>query len=253
MDSIEKPISIYAAGSLRNALPALVEAFKTVAGDDIVVRHGPAGLLRARIEAGDRPDVFLSANVAHPLRLVEIGLAPPPVVFARNILAAIVRKDAGIGTENLIDRLLAPDVTIATSTPLNDPSGDYAWELFRKVDAIRPGAFEILETKAQKLVGGTEHANPPGNYDVIAEALKAGTATLFLGYRTGLGPLAAKLAAVEVVTIPPEVNVIPQYGMAVLNDCSRAGMAFALFILSATGQKLLADFGFRPVALPDQS
>jgi len=251
MDRKPKPISIHAAGSLRNVLPALMNAFKAMTDSAFEVRHGPAGLLRERIEAGDRPDLFLSANLAHPARLSEIGLARPPVVFARNTLAAIVRRDAGITTENFVDRLLAPDVAIATSTPLKDPSGDYAWEVFRNIEAIRPGAFAVLEAKAQKLVGGGEPAGSPGNYDAIAEALKAATATLFLGYRTGLEPMAAKLDGVEVVTIPPEINAFPQYGMAVLNDCSRAGMAFALFILSAAGQKLLADFGFQPVAVPE--
>ncbi len=250
MAGTETPIGIYAAGSLRNALPALAKAFGAMTGSTFEVRHGPAGLLRERIEAGERPDLFLSANLAHPARLAEAGLARPPIIFARNTLAAIVRKDAGITTENFVDRLLAPDVAIATSTPLKDPSGDYAWEVFHNIEAIRPGAFAMLEAKARKLVGSGEPANPPGNYDVIADALKAGTATLFLGYRTGLGPLAAKLDGVEVVAIPPEVNTFPRYGMAVLNDCSGAGMAFALFILSVAGQKLLADFGFQPAALP---
>jgi ABC-type molybdate transport system substrate-binding protein len=39
-------------------------------------------------------------------------------------------------------------VKLGTSTPLADPSGDYAWEVFRKADALRPGAFSKLEQKS---------------------------------------------------------------------------------------------------------
>lgn len=248
MDNVGKPVNIYAAGSLRTVLPALTSAFTTTAINvPFQVRYGPAGLLRECIEAGDRPDLFLSANLAHPSRLAESGHARPPVVFARNTLAAIVRKDAGITTENFVDRLLSPEVAIATSTPLKDPSGDYAWDVFRRIDRIRPGAFGVLDTKAQILVGAAEPTQPPGNYDAVAAALKAGTASVFLGYRTGLSGLAANVDGTEIVTIPPEVNAEPLYGMAALSDCSPAGLAFALFVLSVPGQKLLADSGFHSV------
>lgn len=158
------PIGIYAAGSLRNVLPTLVSAFSEVAGVATETRHGPAGLLRERIETGERPDLFMSANVAHPARLAEIGLASPPVVFARNVMTALVRRDAGVSTASFIDRLLDPKVRIGTSTPQNDPSGDYAWAIFRNVDQIHPGSFEILSHKAQKLVGSSETAVTPGTY-----------------------------------------------------------------------------------------
>ena len=74
-----EPIQIYAAGSLRNVLPALVSAFSAMSGVEITTRHGPAGLLRERIEQGDRPDLFLSASFNHPARLAELGLSRPPV------------------------------------------------------------------------------------------------------------------------------------------------------------------------------
>ena len=36
--------------------------------------------------------------------------------------------------------ILDPGVKLGTPTPRADPSGDYAFEVFRKADAIRPGA-----------------------------------------------------------------------------------------------------------------
>ncbi|MGB3387536.1 MAG: substrate-binding domain-containing protein, partial [Pseudaminobacter sp.] len=184
-------------------------------------------------------------------RLAEIGLSGPPIVFARNSIVALARKDAGITTASLIDRLLSADVAIATSTPLLDPSGDYAWAVFEKIDRIRPGALAVLDAKARKLVGGAGQVRTSGSYDVIAQALADRTATLFLGYRTGLGLLASQTDGVEVVEIPGEVSVVPEYSMVALEGCHPQALAFALFILSAAGQKLLAEAGFQPVARPD--
>jgi molybdate transport system substrate-binding protein len=243
----EDRISVYAAGSLRVVLPALVAQVSARTGIAVTVRHGPAGLLRELIEAGDRPDLFLSANLAHPARLAAAGLAAPAVIFARNTLAAVVRRDAGITTANFVERLLAPDVAIATSTPGADPSGDYAFAVFKRIDALRPGAGAVLEAKAQKLVGATLPSGPPGNYDAVSVALRDGTATLFLGYATGLKSLAAEMPELEIVAIPPEVNVTPDYALAVPNGGTAAGKDFALFILSAAGQELLREAGFVPV------
>lgn len=242
---------IYAAGSLRHVLPSLVSAFHAMTGVTAETRLGPAGLLRERIEAGERPDIFLSASFAHPARLAEQGLARPAVVFARNAMAAAVRRDAGITTKSFVDRLLDPAIGIATSTPLKDPSGDYAWAIFRRIEAVRPGSFALLDAKAQKLVGGSETQNTPGRYDPIAAALAAGTAHVFLGYRTGLTGLVKETGGLQIVEIPAAVNVVPEYGLATLKDSSPAAMAFALFVMSATGQGILRDFGFQPVALPE--
>ena len=248
--SPQSAILIYAAGSLRHVLPSLVSAFSDATGVTAETRHGPAGLLRERIEAGERPDIFLSASFAHPARLAEQDLTLPPVVFARNTMAAAVRRDAGFTTANFIDRLLDPSIGIATSTPLKDPSGDYAWAIFRRIEALRPGSFSILDAKAQRLVGGSETANIPGRYDPIAAALAAGTAHVFLSYRTGLKGLAQETEGVDIVDIPAKVNVVPEYGLAVLKGSSPAGLSFGLFVMSSVGRGLLRDFGFQPVALP---
>jgi molybdate transport system substrate-binding protein len=39
---------------------------------------------------------------------------------------------------NLIAKLLDPSVRLATSTPIADPGGDYAWNVFDKAEAVRP-------------------------------------------------------------------------------------------------------------------
>ncbi|OWJ64589.1 substrate-binding domain-containing protein [Inquilinus limosus] len=246
-------ISVYAAGSLRVALPALAAAFTAATGVAVDTRHGPAGLLRERIKAGDRPDLFLSADLGHPARLAAAGLAGPPVLFARNAMVAVVhRRVAAAGSADLLDRMLDPAIRLGTSTPLKDPSGDYAWAIFRRADRLRPGAFATLDAKALQLVGGAE---PPPNaqaaapYSPIAKALAEGEADIFLGYATGLRPLAAAHADLTIIDLPPELVVGPEYGLTLLAGGVPAAARFALFLLSLDGQALLRRAGFTPVAL----
>ncbi len=248
--SDQSSIRVYAAGSLRFVLPSLVSAFSEMTGIAVEVRHGPAGLLRQRIEDGDRPDLFLSADFGHPSHLAQLGLSGPPVVFARNTMSALVRRDAGVTTENFVERLLDPALKIGTSTPLKDPSGDYAWAIFRRFEEHATGSFRILDAKALKLVGGSETVATSGPYGPVADALAAGTADVFLGYLTGMQRLAAEVPEVEIVQIPAAVNVVPEYALTAINDCRPAALSFALFIMSGSGQKLLQEFGFKPVALP---
>lgn len=253
-------ITIYAAGSLRVALPALAAAFTAATGIAVDTRHGPAGLLRERIEAGDRPgagaqpDLFLSADLGHPARLAAAGLAGPPVLFARNAMVAVAHRRAGVaGSADLLDRMLDPAIRLGTSTPLKDPSGDYAWAIFRRADRLRPGAFARLDAKALKLVGGSE---PPPDapvtapYSPIAKALAEGDADIFLGYATGLRPLAAGHADLAVIDLPAELAVGPEYGLALLAGGAPEAARFALFLLSLDGQALLRRAGFAPVVPP---
>ena len=254
MTDTPAPITVYAAGSLRVALPSLAAAFAAATGVVVETRHGPAGLLRERIEAGDRPDLFLSADLGHPARLAKAGLAGPPVLFARNAMVAVVHRRAAVaGSADLLDRMLDPTIRLGTSTPLKDPSGDYAWAIFRRADRLRPGAFAQLDAKALKLVGGAE---PPANaataapYSPIAQALAEGEADIFLGYATGLRPLAAAHADLTAVDLPAELVVGPEYGLALLAGGAPEAARFALFVLSLQGQALLRQAGFAPVTLP---
>lgn len=250
-------IMVYAAGSLRVALPALTAAFTAATGIAVETRHGPAGLLRERIEAGDRPDLFLSADLGHPARLAASGLAGPPVLFARNAMVALAHRRAAVtGSAELLDRMLDPVIRLGTSTPLKDPSGDYAWAIFRRADRLRPGAFARLDAKALKLVGGAEPLpNTPtaAPYSPVARVLAEGDADIFLGYATGLRPLAAEHDDLTVVDLPAELVVGPEYGLVLLDGSTPEAARFALFLLSLDGQALLRRAGFAPVAMPAES
>jgi ABC-type molybdate transport system substrate-binding protein len=56
----------------------------------------------------------------------------------------------GLTTANFLDRLIDPAVKLGTSTPKADPSGDYAWAMFRRADAVRPGATRSLALRRNR-------------------------------------------------------------------------------------------------------
>jgi len=244
-----QPVKVFAAGSLTGAMTAVIHLYEEKTGEHVQAEFGPAGLLRERIENGEHPDIFASANMAHPQTLADKGLATAPVVMARNRLCAKALPEFGLTTQNLLQRLLDPKVGLGTSTPKADPGGDYAWELFARAEKVRPGAQAILEHKAQQLVGGKHNPLVPAGKDAMGFAFEQHKIDISLGYcssrQTTPDP---KFASVE---LPPQLAVNADYGMSVLTaggGSREAALRFALFVMSAEAQHVIGLYGFTPVA-----
>jgi ABC-type molybdate transport system substrate-binding protein len=146
--------------------------------------------------------------------------------------------------------MLDPTVMLGTSTPRADPSGDYAWEVFRKADKLRPGAFAALERKALKLVGGPDAPNAPAGRTVYAMLIAEGKADLFLTYCTNAMEAKKEVTGAQIVVLPEELSVGADYGLTVITNAPPDAYRFAMSILSADGQRVLARYGFSAPALP---
>ncbi|MBN2126364.1 MAG: substrate-binding domain-containing protein, partial [Deltaproteobacteria bacterium] len=118
-------IRLLGAGSLRLALGEIAEGFSRETGIEVETLFGPSGLLREKIERGERFDLFASADMHHPGRLAAAGLAASPVLFARNRICILARNFLAIGGEGAPERLLDPEVRICAPAPISDPGGDY--------------------------------------------------------------------------------------------------------------------------------
>ena len=244
------PVQLYAAGSLRTALTEIAAAFEAQTGIKVQAKFGPSGTLKDEIAAGARADVFASANMEHPLALASARKSGPVVLFARNRLCALARPSVAVETATLLDRMLDPNMKLATSTPRADPSGDYAWEVFRKADELRPGAFAALEKKALQLVGGPNSPTAPPGRALYGMLMAEGKADIFLTYCTNAREAQAQNPGQQVVALPDELAVGADYGLTVLNGASPQAYQFAMFILSVDGQRILARHGFAAPALP---
>jgi len=244
-------LTLYAAGSLKEAMTEIANTFRAGSGASVKTEFGPSGLLRERIEQGEKADVFASADMGHPLKLRSDGRATHVAMFTRNALCVVVKSAVGLTTENFLAKLLDPAVKVGTSTPKADPAGDYTWAMFRAAEAMKPGSYAILDAKARQIVGGAA-ANPDGgSTDPTVAALADGTVDLVVGYCTSTRLRLRQMPGLEVVQVPAALRVGPEYGLAVLKGAAPQADDLAFFILSPEGQQILANYGFNPVGLPE--
>lgn len=243
----QTPVIVYAAGSLRAPLTAVADAFaQAPGGGPAKLTFGASGLLRDRIAGGEPADVFASANMEHPAALAGKGWTADVRPFARNQMCVLAGPRVPVTTDNVLDVLLDPRWKLGTSTPKADPSGDYAWDVFRKADTLRPGAYAVLDARALKLTGGPSSPPPPPDRSVYGVLVANGDADVFLTYCTNARQAVVEQPALSSVALPANLAVGATYGIAVRRGSAAEATRFVAFLLSPGGQRVLAQFGFDP-------
>jgi molybdenum ABC transporter molybdate-binding protein len=243
-------IRVMAAGSLKDAFSAIFADYTKQYGSTFSPVWGPSGVLRERLQNGEVFDVFASAALPHAQALTDVGISGPSVLFTKNALCIVTGADRQFDSNNLAETLLKPEIKIGTSTPGADPAGDYTWEMFRKVDAQWPGAFDTLSKMAQQLVGGPSTATPANGRSPLLVALDDRQIDLFVYYCSGARQIVRDSPKYKSVALPPELTVGPEYGLTVSRKAQPGAADFAMYLMSPQGQATLKSFGFVPVALP---
>lgn len=239
---------LFGAGSLREAMTQITRDFQAKTGTSVRVEFGPSGVMRERIEKGERVDVFTSADMGHPLRLEQQGQAIAVAMFARNAVCAFSTARVGLTSAGLLDTLLDPNIRLGTDALGTDPLGDYTWQMFKRADSVKPGSSATLASKARVLIGGP--TQPPAGQDLVAAALNDRTVDVFLAYCSGRSRLEGQVTGLTVTALPDSLRVGPEYGVALLAGARQQATGLVLYILSPAGQATLARHGFVPVALP---
>jgi ABC-type molybdate transport system substrate-binding protein len=239
-------VEIYSAGSLRGVVGDLTKETASAFGIEVKGTFGGSGSLRERIEKGEKPDLFMSADVGSPRKLQTQGRTVVPVIaFARNRMCVVSRRSADVTPTNLIDHMLEKAVRVKTSTPIADPSGDYAWAIFDRIEELRPGSGAILKGKAQALM--SVKATPATPTQSAAAALFAShQIDMSLTYCSGFPALQKEVPDLASFPVPPQLDPHPVYGMAVLSD-KPGVLRLALFLLSEQGQAIIAKNGLVPM------
>ena len=243
-------INVKAAGSLKDAFTAVFADYTKQYGGTFAPEWGPSGTLRERLQKGEAFDIFASAALPHAQALTDAGVSGPSVLFAKNALCVVTEADRALDAGNLVETLLKPEIRIGTSTPVSDPAGDYTWEMFRKVDTLRSGAFELLSKKAQQLFGGPNTTTPVNGRPRLLVALDDHQIDLFIYYCSGAQQIVRGPPKYKSVALPPELTVGPEYGLTISRKARDGAADFAMYLLSPPAQARLREFGFIPVALP---
>lgn len=241
------PVLVHAAGSLRAAMTELAGAFEKAGGPPLKLSFGASGLLRDRLAGGEAGQVFASANMEHPQALAASGRAEGVSAFARNALCVLAAPGFSLQGKTLAQRLLDADVKLGTSTPRADPAGDYAFEMFDRIEksgAAGPGSAAALKARALQLTGGPNSPPPPEGRNVYGVLVAEGRADAFVTYCTNAVLARREQPQLQTLPVPAEINVSALYGLTLLKPVAAPAREFVDFVLGPAGQAVLARHGF---------
>ena len=228
-------IRVAAAADLRFAMDEVVRLFgKSHPGNTVEVSYGSSGKFYAQIRNGAPFDLFFSADIELPKKLVEQGLAVPEVIpYA---LGRIVVWRPGRHTPPLaLADLAQPEMRrIAIANPKHAPYG------MRAVEALK--AANVWNSVESRLIYGENIAQTAqfvqtGNADAGIIALSLALAPAFAD--TGSHAL-----------IPADLHQPLRQGFVILKHGDGKALArdFAAFFATGNVRTIMSRYGF---SLPD--
>lgn len=229
----EDRLVVFAAVSLRDVFTALGDDFRRV-HPDVALTFNFAGTqeLHTQLEHGTAADVFASADQRHMDALARAGRISGPVIFARNEPVVIVARESAATLRAFGDLPTASSIVIGTP---GVPIGRYTLEILDRASATLGADFR---SRVETRVVSRE-------INVRQVLMKVGLGEAQAGFVYRTDALAAR-DRVGIVTIPPDINVIASYPIAVVSGAAHPTLARAWvdLVLSAQGRQALRSVGF---------
>jgi molybdate transport system substrate-binding protein len=228
-------LTIYGAASLKGVLARVaVDYPASHAGIALTVSTDSSAALEAQIEQGAPADVFLSADVNNPQKLVARRLADEVVPFAGNILTIVVPAANPGGIHSPIDLARRGVKVIAAGDAV--PITTYARQLVANL-AREPGYPQDFAAAY-----GANVVSREDNVGAILTKVSLGEGDAGIVYATD----ARSSTQVVTVTVPRRANVVATYAGAVIASSQRRNDArtFLRWLAGPGGQEILAAFGF---------
>jgi molybdate transport system substrate-binding protein len=231
-------LRIAAAADLEPVLPPILEQFRQATGIPTEATYQASAMLTTQIMNGAPFDVFLSADLSYPRKLIDAGLAEAtaskaPIVYARGTLVLWTRKDSPLGPPTL-DLLRNPALKrLAIANPDRAPYGRVAvaaLTTLKLYDALKPRLItaENIAQAAQFVDSGNADAGLISLTSALTPRLSASGAYFILPRDL----------------YPP----IDQGAVIVSKSTQRpAAQKFLDFLLSPPIQAQLAKSGLTPV------
>ena len=226
-------VAVAAASDLQTVLPALLSGFEKATAIKVAVSFGSSGNFFAQIQNGAPFDVFFSADVDYPRRLVAAGHAERDSLYeyATGRLVLWTRTDSGLDIRRGMTMLRDARVRrIAVANPDLAPYGRAA------VAALRTAG--VYDQVKDKLVFGenisqTAQLAQSGNADVglFAHSLAVGAVLNASG----------TFFDIPSTTYPPVVQAAVLVSTSWNKD---AGRALLQYIKSPEARQTFAAFGF---------
>ena len=232
----EDALIVFAAASLREVFTALGAEFERAhPGVSVTFNFAGTQELRTQIEHGAAADVLASADLRHMDALAQAGRVVGPRVFTKNRLVLIVARERKEAIRSIADVPGAGRVVIGGPEV---PIGRYTLQALDRAGAILGADFRArVEAKV---------VSRELNVRQVLAKVRLGEADAGFVYRTDAWPVRAELGVVE---LPPEVDVLAEYPIAIAADAPHASLArsWVELVLGEVGQRALADAGFLPL------
>ena len=231
-------LTIYGAASLKGALDQLKASYETGhPGTTLTISTDSSATLRTQIEQGAPADVFLSADVNNPKKLVDGGLADGELVdFAGNLLTIVVptANPAKIATPVDLARTGVKVVAAGDEVPITK----YANQAIGLLAGL-PGYPADFAAKYTANVVSKED-----NVKALIAKIELGEGDAGIVYVTD----AKASSKVQTIEIPPQANVPAVYAGVVVKASTHlaAARAFLDWMGGAEAQLILTELGFSP-------
>lgn len=230
-------ITVAAASDLNFALKELTAGFEKLTGTHVKLTLGSSGNMYSQIQNGAPYDLYFSADVRYPQKLIESGHARPDSLYRYAIGRIVVwaPTSSPAAVERGMDALLDPAIRkIAIANPKHAPYGRAA------VAAME--SFKVYDRVKDRLVLGE-------NVSQAAQFVESGAADV------GIVALSLALApsmrqAGKYWEIPASAHPPLEQGAVMLTSAANvpAAQAFLDFVKGAAGRTVMATYGF---LLPD--
>lgn len=237
----QTPLRVAAAADLEPVLPPILEQFRVATGMRAEATYQASAVLTTQIQNGAPFDLFLSADLGYPKRLIDAGLADAagspdsstPVVYARGTLVLWIQKDTHLPPPSL-DLLRSPELKrLAIANPERAPYGRAA------VAALT--SLKLYDALKPRLVTAENIAQ-------AAQFVDSGNADAGLISLTSA--LTPRLAANGVYFVIPRDLYPPiEQGAVIVSSTTQRVAVHKLldFLLSASVQAQLSKSGLTPV------
>jgi molybdate transport system substrate-binding protein len=233
-------LTVLAASSLTDAFGALAQTFEEQnPGVEVRQTFESSSTLLTQIQQGAPADVFASAAEEEMDTAVREKLvAGEPEVFARNREVIMVPTDNPAGIQEFGD-VAKPGVRLVLAQE-DVPAADYAVDILGNAEDDYGEGFEgdVLDNVVSR------------EADVRAAVTRVvtGDADATFGYASDYTPDIRD--RVEVVEIPPDLNIVADYPIAALRRAEDPELARAWveLVTSEEGQEILQEWGFEPAA-----
>jgi len=236
----QEPLRVAAAADLEPVLPPILDRFRAATGIATEVTYKSSAVLTTQIENGAPFDVFFSADMGFPKRLIDAGLADPsgsadsttPVLYARGTLVLWERRGTPLPAPSL-DLLRSPELKrLAIADPERAPYGRAAVAALTKLHLY--GGLKPRIVTGENIAQAAQFAYS-GNAD-------AGLISMTSAVTSRMQ------AAGEYFVIPRDLYPRIEQGVVIVSGTKQRAAAHKLieYVLSATVQAELARSGLAP-------